>query len=75
MASTDPNLAQVTAPNPLTHEHLATLNSVAQQIHATGLLIHKCKQCGIPVEKEEGDNAQQAQVVASIKQHFFPNHP
>lgn len=70
----DPLLDSVRCPNPLDSTHLNQLNAALQAIHATELLIAKCKACSIPVEQAEADTAQQKQIVQSIKAQFFPNN-
>lgn len=67
-------MEDVKCPNPLKPEDCAALNAILQSAHATELLIAKCKDCGIPVEQQEADNAQQRAIAQNIKRHFFPHN-
>jgi hypothetical protein len=75
VAVSDSITANVQCPQPLDATHLAQLNAALQSIHATQLLIQKCKACQIPVEQAEMDNASQKAVVEAIKAQFFPHSP
>lgn len=66
------DIPQGTCPNVLKSEHCRTLNIVLQEAANTRELIKACKDCNIPVEEGESENASQIDYASKIKARFFP---
>lgn len=61
--------------NPLTRDHLNTLNQVLAMTGETAVMIDKAGKCEMDVGQAKEENETQHRIASLIKQQFFPMEP